>query len=43
MSVVIEPVSAADLPALFALLEKSGLPQEGLRDHVSTTLKESMS
>jgi amino-acid N-acetyltransferase len=38
MSVVIEPVSAADLPALFALLEQSGLPQEGLRDHVSTTL-----
>ncbi len=38
MSVVIEPVQANDLPALFALLEKSGLPQEGLSDHVSTTL-----
>ncbi len=38
MSVMIEPVQANDLPALFALLEKSGLPQEGLSDHVSTTL-----
>jgi hypothetical protein len=38
MSVVVEPVEATDLPALFTLLEKSGLPQEGLSEHVSTTL-----
>lgn len=27
-----------DLPALLALLERSGLPQEGLADHVATAL-----
>ncbi len=38
MSVVIEPVHTNDVPALFALLEQSDLPQEGLHDHVATTL-----
>jgi amino-acid N-acetyltransferase len=38
MAVVIEPARVNDLPALFALLEQSGLPQEGLSDHLSTTL-----
>ena len=28
----------SDLPAVLALLERSGLPQEGLADHLATTL-----
>jgi len=38
MSVVIEAAHVDDLPAILALLEKSGLPQDGLSDHVATTL-----
>jgi amino-acid N-acetyltransferase len=35
---VIEAAKAADLPAVLALLEASGLPQEGLADHFDTAL-----
>ncbi len=38
MSFVIEPAKMEDLPAIFALLERSGLPTDGLSDHVATTL-----
>src|SRR5437660_10843091 len=38
MAVVIEAAHVDDLPAILALLEKSGLPQDGLSDHVATTL-----
>lgn len=38
MSIVIEAANENDLPAIFTLLEESGLPQEGLSDHISTTL-----
>jgi amino-acid N-acetyltransferase len=38
MAVVIEEANANDLPAIFVLLETSGLPKAGLSDHVSTTL-----
>jgi len=38
MAVVIEAAHVEDLPAILTLLEKSGLPQDGLSDHVSTTL-----
>ena len=36
--VVIELVSPADRPAVLALLERSGLPQDGLSEHWATTL-----
>jgi len=38
MTRVIEAAKADDLPAILAFLEKNGLPQDGLSDHVSTTL-----
>ena len=38
MAVVIEAAHVDDLPAILALLQKSGLPQDGLSDHVATTL-----
>ena len=38
MAVVIEAANVEDLPAILALLQKSGLPQDGLSDHVATTL-----
>src|SRR5258708_19405263 len=38
MTRVIEAAKADDLPAILAFLEKSGLPHDGLSDHVSTTL-----
>jgi amino-acid N-acetyltransferase len=38
MTLVIEAAHADDLPAIFALLENSGLPQDGLSDHLATTL-----
>ncbi len=38
MAHVIEVAKAADLPAVLALLEASGLPQEGLADHFATAL-----
>src|SRR5437016_11510073 len=38
MSVVIEAAHVDDLPAILALLEISVLPQDGLSNHVATTL-----
>ncbi|MDR7435107.1 MAG: arsenic resistance N-acetyltransferase ArsN2 [Armatimonadota bacterium] len=38
MHVAIEPAKNEDLAALFALLERSGLPKDGLVEHLSTTL-----
>src|SRR5690242_11140182 len=38
MSIVIGAAYENDLPAVFALLEKSRLPQDGLSDHVATLL-----
>ncbi len=38
MSQIIEPAKLEDLPAIFALLERSGLPTDGLSEHVTTTL-----
>lgn len=38
MTVKIVPVQSDDLPALFALLEDSGLPTAGLAAHLATTL-----
>src|SRR5579859_1873272 len=35
---VIEAANADGLPAILALLRKSGLPQDGLSDHLTTTL-----
>jgi amino-acid N-acetyltransferase len=37
-TITIEAVRPSDLPAVLALLERSGLPQEGLVDHLATTL-----
>jgi len=34
----IEPAKAADLPAILELLEQSGLPKDGLSDHLATAL-----
>lgn len=38
MSIRVELAEPADLPAILALLEKSGLPEAGLKDHVGTLL-----
>ncbi len=38
MTRVIEAANAEDLPAILAFLEKSGLPQDGLSDHLTTTV-----
>ncbi len=38
MELVIESAQEADIPALFALLQQSTLPTDGLRDHLSTVL-----
>ena len=38
MPIVITAAQAADMPAILALLERSGLPPDGLREHVATTL-----
>jgi amino-acid N-acetyltransferase len=37
-TITIEAARNSDLPAVLALLERSGLPQEGLADHLATTL-----
>jgi N-acetylglutamate synthase-like GNAT family acetyltransferase len=37
-SITIAVARNSDLPALLALLEQSGLPQEGLADHLATTI-----
>ncbi len=38
MDVLIEPTHAGDLPEVLALLERSGLPRDGLRDHIAAAL-----
>ncbi len=38
MTVSIEPARSEDLPAVLALLENSGLPKDGLAEHLATTL-----
>jgi amino-acid N-acetyltransferase len=38
MARVIEAAYEADIPSLFALLQQSSLPTDGLRDHQSTVL-----
>src|SRR5437660_9712822 len=38
MAIIIDAAQETDLPIIFALLEKSGLPQDGLSDHMATTL-----
>ncbi len=38
MAIIIDAAQEIDLPAILALLEKSVLPQDGLSDHVATTL-----
>jgi len=38
MPIVITAAQAADMPAILALLERSGLPPDGLRAHAATTL-----
>lgn len=38
MSIVIQAANSNDLPGILMLLEKSGLPQDGLSDHLATTL-----
>lgn len=38
MTTVIEAARPEELPAILSLLEKSGLPPDGLSDHLATTL-----
>jgi len=38
MTITLEPASDADLTPILALLEHTGLPPDGLRDHLATTL-----
>jgi len=38
MTITIAAAHAADMPAILALLERSALPQDGLQEHVATTL-----
>lgn len=38
MAITIDAARNSDLPAVLALLERSGLPQDGLPEHVATTL-----
>jgi phosphinothricin acetyltransferase len=38
MELVIAAAQEQDLPAILALLNRAGLPQEGLRDHLATAL-----
>ena len=38
MPITIGAAQNSDLPAVLALLERSGLPQDGLSEHVATTL-----
>ena len=38
MTITIGAARNSDLPAVLALLERSGLPQDGLSEHVATTL-----
>jgi amino-acid N-acetyltransferase len=38
MAVIIDSARASDLPAVLSLLERAGLPQDGLSVHLATTL-----
>ena len=38
MTITIGAARSSDLRAALALLERSGLPQDGLSEHVATTL-----
>jgi amino-acid N-acetyltransferase len=38
MAVMIDAATQTDLAAILALLERAGLPQDGLADHLATTL-----
>jgi amino-acid N-acetyltransferase len=38
MTITIAPPDATDIPAILALLERNGLPQDGFLDHVRTAL-----
>jgi L-amino acid N-acyltransferase YncA len=38
MAIVVDTAHGADLPAILALLDRSRLPQDGLRDQLATTL-----
>jgi amino-acid N-acetyltransferase len=38
MTISIEPAHSDELPAILGLLASTGLPQEGLNDHLETTL-----
>lgn len=38
MTLTLEPASDADLTSILALLERTDLPPDGLRDHLATTL-----
>jgi amino-acid N-acetyltransferase len=38
MALFIDTARASELPAVLALLERAGLPPDGLSDHVATTL-----
>jgi amino-acid N-acetyltransferase len=38
MAVIIDSARDSELPAVLALLEQAGLPQDGLSDHLATTL-----
>jgi amino-acid N-acetyltransferase len=38
MAVIIDSARDAELPAVLALLERAGLPPDGLSDHIATTL-----
>ena len=38
MTILINSAASTDLPAILALLDRTDLPQDGLADHLSTTL-----
>ena len=38
MTITISAADTGDIPAILALLERSGLPQDGLTDHLATAL-----
>jgi len=38
MAVVVDAATETDLAALLTLLDRAGLPQDGLADHLTTTL-----
>jgi len=38
VAILIEPATSNDLPAILGLIERSGLPQDGLADHMAAAL-----